>query len=121
MRRVLAGLVLGMVAMACGGGAPESTKYKQTWSQPYDKTDCEEWSSDMDDHQRFVMAADLLLTLQRKDKADVPIPSDDLIGKFEAALDAMCDDTDAIIADEDRNLLDMAPIAYLAEDTFRPS
>lgn len=118
-RGMLVVAVVAAVLVGCGGSA-DSDKYKQSWSQPYDKTDCQEWAKDMDEHQRFVMAADLLLTLQRKQEAGAAIPSDALVDRFVTALDEVCDDTDAAIAAEDRPVLEMAPLAYLADDSFRP-
>lgn len=117
MRRVLI-LMVALLAVGCGGSADDG-KYKQTWTQPYGQTDCREFMHDMDDHQRFVLAADYLLTLRRKDEADAPVPSDADVGRFTQALDDVCDGSTGGIASEDRPINDLAPVAYLSGD-FRP-
>ena len=80
---------LVVVVAACGDG-PAPTKYTQTWAKPYSTTTCADWRDAMGEHQKFVMAADILLTSQRKLKADAPIPSDQLIGQFQGQIQGLC-------------------------------
>lgn len=83
-------LALVLTLAACGGGEPASTKYTQTWAKAYNQTTCADWRQQMDDHQQFVMAADMLLGAQRDDQPDAPIPPDRQIQKFLDAIDGTC-------------------------------
>lgn len=85
-----AAVLLAMLVLAACGGSPSSTKYTQTWAKAYGDTTCEDWRSVMDEHQKFVMAADILLTSQRKLKADAPIPDDALVGQFQGQIQGLC-------------------------------
>ena len=81
-------VLAGTALMGCGG-EPSSTKYKQTWTKPYGSTPCSEWRDVMDNHQRTVAAADMLLTLRQKDGAG-EIPGDAMIGAFALDVSDMC-------------------------------
>ena len=83
-------LIALFVVAGCGGAGPASTKYTQTWAKPYGETTCADWRDVMDEHQKFVMASDILLTSQRKVKADAPIPDDALIGQFQGQIQGLC-------------------------------
>jgi len=91
MRAARLGFVALLVtlAIACGGG-PTSTKYTQTWTKNYSATTCTDWNTSMNEHQKFVMAADFLLTFQKGDQADVAIPADTLINNFKADISTVC-------------------------------
>lgn len=114
--RTLAALVLAIALLAgCGSEPADPGKYKQTWTKPYGTTTCADWRQSMDEHQKFVMASDILLTSQRKTKADAPIPGDALIGQFQGQIQGLCltHPTD-----------DVTTAAYLAwttgQDVFAP-
>lgn len=68
----------------------EPGKYEQTWTRGYDVTTCTEWSKKMDDHQRWVAAADMLTNARGVWKIGT-MPSDSLIDTFEADIDMNCD------------------------------
>ena len=89
MRILFLAMALVVVA-ACGGGTPASTRYTQTWTKAYDQTTCADWGSAMDEHQRFVMAADMLLAAQRGEQADAPIPPDSQIQTLQTAIGGAC-------------------------------
>ena len=82
-------LITLLVVAGCGDG-PTSTKYVQTWTKPYGDTTCADWRDAMSEQQKFVMAGDILLTSQRKLKADAAIPSDALVGQFQGQLQGLC-------------------------------
>ena len=68
----------------------EPDKYKQTWTKAYGDTTCADWRDVMNDHQRFVMAADILYTQQKKIKPDVGLPSDALVNQFAGQVQGLC-------------------------------
>lgn len=79
-----------LLVAACSASGPASTKFTQTWTKPYGQTTCGDWRDTMTEHQKFVMAADILLTSQRKLKANAPIPNDGLIGQFQGQVQGLC-------------------------------
>ena len=89
MRRLTLILVVALAVAGCGGGTA-STKYTQTWTKSYGTTTCADWRDVMDEHQKYVMASDILLTSQRKLTADAPIPDDALIGQFQGQIQGLC-------------------------------
>jgi hypothetical protein len=115
MKRLLALVLLtAVVGGACG--APKSTKYVQTWTKSYGATPCSDWANVMDNHQRFVAASDMLLTLRTKD-GDGGIPTDEMIGAFALDVSDMC----AAPAGEVATISQVAPLVYLAFPTeFKP-
>lgn len=50
-----------------------------------------QWVSDMDQHETFVAAADMLVVQQEKDGAE-QLPSDELIESFKADVTTSCRD-----------------------------
>jgi hypothetical protein len=44
----------------------------------------------MDEHQRFVMGADILYTSQKKIKPDAELPGDSLVGQFQGQIQGLC-------------------------------
>lgn len=93
MQRLLP-LALAVVLAACSPAAPATTaptpgKYEQTWTVSYSETTCTQWADEMNDHERFVMAGDMLLGA-RKGDGDGSLPSDALIGEFQDAIQNVC-------------------------------
>lgn len=112
-------LVLAVTASiaACGGGSPDSTKYKQTWTKGYDLTTCSDWLNVMDDHQRFVGAGDILVAVRKKDGGN-DLPSDDLIRGFAVDVSDMCAAPAGQVAS---SILEIGPLVYVAfRDKYRP-
>lgn len=109
-------LAFVVILLAGCGGAPESTKYTQTWPTSYGATPCSDWRDVMDNHQRFVGAADMLLTLRTKDGAG-EIPTDEMIGAFALDMTDMC----AAPAGEVATISEVAALVYLAfPKEFKP-
>lgn len=109
-------MAIALVTAACGGAAPESTKYTQTWTKSYGDTPCSDWRDVMDNHQRFVGAADLLLTARTQDGAD-EIPSDEMIGAFALDMSDMC----ATPAGQLATIADAGALVYLAfPEQYKP-
>jgi hypothetical protein len=90
VRRLIVALVVAALVVAGCGDGPASTKYKQTWSKAYSATTCADWRDVMDEHQKFVMAADILYTSQKKANPDVALPSDSLVGQFQGQIQGLC-------------------------------
>ena len=67
-------------------------KYEQTWPVEYGKTTCDDYvGGAMDEHQRFVMAADMLLSMRLGNDPDATLPSDDDVNAFAFDLSIACD------------------------------
>lgn len=93
---VAALLIIVTLVAGCSAG-PASTKFKQTWTKSYSQTTCGDWDDLMEPHQRFVMAGDFLLNIHQGEKgstdpAVVPIPPDNIINAFVAAMSNECSD-----------------------------
>lgn len=101
MKPILSVVLTGLCLAACSqsaadptdflGPTPEPTigKYEQTWKKPYENTRCGDWRRRMDDHQRFVMAGDMLLTLWQNEGADA-FPEDSVITAFAQGISNAC-------------------------------
>lgn len=115
MKRTIATLLLAGILAGCGGG-PASTKYTQTWPKSYGTTPCSDWANVMDNHQRYVAAADMLLTFRKKDGAG-EIPTDEMIGAFALDVSDMC----AARVGDIATIADVGPLVYLAfPGEFKP-
>lgn len=128
--RPIVSLLPALIALllgACGGAStsepPDSTPrptrtigpYEQTWRQSYGETDCREWRLEMNDHERFVAAADMLLAARRADGAG-DLPPDDLIRSFQAAIADVCEaDTEGIVT-----IAEVAAGTYTLSTDFAP-
>lgn len=112
---VISATCLALAVMACGGEA-ESTQYVQTWTKAYGDTTCAEYVVEMTDHQRMIMAGDMLIRLWRNEDADARIPTDDEMTSFAAAIGIGC-------AEETGDALTPTEVAvylYTLGDGFRP-
>ena len=116
MARLFTSVVLAVLVAACGGGEPESTKYTQTWTTPYGETTCIDWNTAMNDHQRFVMAADMLYSARKRDGGD-EIPPDSMIAGFEAYIQSVCD---ADFGEMGGKVSEAAALAYTLDATYHP-
>lgn len=142
-RKVLIGsgivLALAVIASMAGGGtnspdtsaaptaagvesseptavAPTPGLYEQTWPVPYEDTTCVHWADQMDDHQRFVMAADFLARSRQLDGANELAP-EDLQRRFQAALDDICQNEGKDIA---MKVAEAAAAVYVMSTDFKP-
>jgi hypothetical protein len=107
--RGLIGAIMAAAILAGCGGGPASTKYTQTWTKSYGITPCSDWRDVMDNHQRTVAAADMLLTSRKKDGAG-EVPTDAMIGTFALDMSDMC----AAPAGEIATIAEVAALVYLA-------
>ncbi len=88
MRSLL--LAAALIVGACGGDAPQSTKYLQTWTTAYSETTCADWHQSMTERERFVMASDVLFTLHKRTKPTASRPADLVAGRFETGINETC-------------------------------
>jgi hypothetical protein len=86
-------LLIAVAAAGCGttkASTPANatgSRYVQTWSKNYDSTSCGDWAGRMTEAQRWTAGYELLKT----DRGDfATIPSDALVDRFKAAIDAAC-------------------------------
>lgn len=107
--RAVTSLALVVLLLAGCGGGPASTKYTQTWTKSYGATPCSDWRDTMDNHQRTVAAADMLLTSRKKDGAG-EVPTDAMIGAFALDMSDMC----AAPAGEVATIAEVGALVYLA-------
>lgn len=112
-------MLLALVVLACGG-SPASTKYTQTWTKSYGSTTCADWNTAMDDHQKFVMAGDMLLSAQKKDKPDATVPADSTINNFAADIGADCADTTGALSADQKDIPTIAAVVYLSSSAYKP-
>jgi hypothetical protein len=108
---------MALVLAACGGGggAPTVGPYEQTWKQGYGETTCREWLVEMNSHERFVAAADMLVAARRVDGAD-DLPADSLIRTFEMSIGQVC----AADAEGILTIAEVAASLYTLSDDFKP-
>lgn len=105
---IAAGLLLTTLT-ACGGGdtpaSPKGTatelpattldslapgKYEQTWPTRYASTTCGDYLTAMDDHQRWVLAADMLSGARKTDGA-TDLPADSEVDRFQQDIATACE------------------------------
>jgi hypothetical protein len=110
---VVVALLTGCGSSASNGRANgEPGKFDQTWSTPYSQTTCAHWGNDMDNHQKFVMAADMLIGAWESDGIDA-LPPDEQIQRFVVAISRGCRGTDW-------DVTEMAAAIYLSADDLTP-
>ncbi|MBO1756515.1 hypothetical protein [Allobranchiibius sp. CTAmp26] len=112
-------LIVTLLLAGCssGGGAagPSSVgKYEQTWTKGYSSTTCDEFINEMDPHQRFVAAADMLGGARQAD-GGTGLPGDSLVNSFKSGLDQACEPIGTM------TLTDAGAALYLTDrSSFRP-
>lgn len=112
--------VLGLaLTAACSEDSASTTpatpgKYEQTWGASYSATTCADWSTQMDDHQRWAAAADMLAGARNKGDGGEGLPVDALVDEFEAGISTAC-------VEPTMSLTDVSVGLYLTErERFRP-
>lgn len=129
---VVALVAAGLLALtACGGGdaaapeqndsertaaaapaSPEPGKYEQTWTTGYGDTTCGDFLTVMDDHQRWVLAADMLSSARKADGAD-GLPADSEINRFQQDIATACKPVDTAKTTE------IGVSIYLMDPTYK--
>jgi hypothetical protein len=91
----------------------EPDKYEQTWTTSYGDTTCGAWDNEMNGHQRWVAAADMLVSARKQDGGD-QLPPDALIDQFVADITTACEPIDTM------PITEIAGMLYLMEATYQP-
>ncbi|SKA87063.1 hypothetical protein SAMN06295879_1025 [Agreia bicolorata] len=63
---------------------------EQTWTTSYAETTCSDWNSLMDDHQRYVAAADILTSARNKIDGGTGLPPESMISEFRRGITTVC-------------------------------
>lgn len=92
---------------------PKAAKYTQTWRTPYDATTCGEFLNIMDDHQRWVTAADML-TGARKTDGVTTLPADSEVNRFQADMATACE------PEATAKTTEIGATIYMLDPTYKP-
>ncbi|MFF2852735.1 hypothetical protein ACFVT5_41545 [Streptomyces sp. NPDC058001] len=87
--------------------------YEQTWKSAYDATPCADFLRKMSDHQRWVMASDLLTEARRKDGAQARASQSEST-RFEAGLAVACEGS------SDTTVTDVGITLYRLDPSYHP-
>ena len=99
------------------GNDEPSGKYEQTWRKAYGNTTCRDFVRRMDDHERWVMAADMLFSAQRGDDPGAPLPPDRQVDTMEAAMREGCRGPGAELGIK---VTEVAAALYVMADDLKP-
>jgi hypothetical protein len=91
-------VTVGLISLDSGDSTGTSTKsstakadkYEQTWRTPYGSTTCGEFLNMMDDHQRWVTAADMLVSARKVDGVTA-LPADTEVARFQGDMATACE------------------------------
>jgi hypothetical protein len=79
----------------CGGnnpsGASGAGKYDQSWSKTYASTTCDEFASQMTEHEQFVMAADMITSTAADRTGNKDLPPDSLVDNVVSQMSTACE------------------------------
>ncbi|MFF4246234.1 hypothetical protein ACFYY2_17450 [Streptomyces sp. NPDC001822] len=86
-----AGLLLAATGCSTTGdrAAAPAGKYAQTWPTPYSSTTCGDYLTAMDHHQRWALAADMLVGARKADGLTT-LPADTDVDRFEQDMATAC-------------------------------
>lgn len=111
---------LTVLAGGCSSGtgaasSPSPGKFDQTWAKKIGDTTCGDWHNTMIKHERFVAAADMLVSMQSADGGKDVLPEDSLINDFTTNISTACE------ADANQNVADIGATVYvIGRTTFGP-
>ncbi|MGW1813294.1 hypothetical protein ACWCQM_06945 [Streptomyces sp. NPDC002125] len=94
-RHTLAALAATLTLSLTGCGttgdraAAPAGKYTQTWPTPYSSTTCGDYLTTMDHHQRWALAADMLVGARKNDGLTT-LPADTDVDRFEQDMATAC-------------------------------
>ncbi|MCD2461963.1 hypothetical protein MBT42_00120 [Streptomyces sp. MBT42] len=95
---------------------PEPTKpgkYEQTWLTPYSSTTCGDYLTALDDHQRWVLAADMLSGARKVDGA-TDLPEDTEVERFRQDMTTACG------AEATAKTTEVGATLYMLDSTYKP-
>ena len=106
--------LLSACASAPSDDTGDDTKYAQTWPLDYGATRCGQWLSRMTEKQRWVAAADMLVSARKVDHDSTDMPADGLVTKFKNEVTQGCRGSTS------PKITEVASMAYIIDRaTFR--
>lgn len=88
-------------------------KFEQTWKTPYADTTCGNFLHQMNDHERWVAAADMLAGARKTDGGS-DLPADSEITRFQKDMGTACE------ANADMKAAEAGATLYLMDPSYRP-
>ncbi|MFE1735236.1 hypothetical protein ACFW6X_34715 [Streptomyces bacillaris] len=95
---------------------PEATKpgkYEQTWATPYSSTTCGDYLTTLDDHQQWVLAADMLSGARKVD-GGTDLPDDTEVDRFQQDMATACE------GDATARTNEMGVTIYMLDPSYKP-
>lgn len=113
---VLLPVLIGLAVLAGGcssgtGAGSGPGKFDQTWTKKIGNTTCGDWRGSMNQHEKFVAAADMLTSSRTADGGKEAVPPDSLINDFAAKISTACE------PDAHQGVSDIAATVYIVART----
>ncbi|MFF7966743.1 hypothetical protein ACFZC3_15425 [Streptomyces sp. NPDC007903] len=93
--------------------SPAPGKYDQTWETPYSDTTCGDYGTDMNAHERWAMAADMLLGARKADGA-TGLPADSEVTRFQEDMATACQGSSQL------EVTEVGATIYLLDHSYAP-
>ncbi|MFB7732791.1 hypothetical protein ACFC08_00025 [Streptomyces sp. NPDC056112] len=88
-------------------------KYDQTWTTPYSDTSCGAYLNEMNSHERWVTAADMLVGARKTDGGS-SLPADSEVSRFQADVSTACE------ASADIKITEVGAAIYTMDSSYKP-
>ncbi|MBP2583019.1 hypothetical protein J3A78_003497 [Streptomyces sp. PvR006] len=88
-------------------------KYEQTWTTPYSSTTCSDYLTALDEHQQWVLAADMLSGARSADGA-TDLPEDTAVDRFQQDMATACE------AEATAKTTEVGATLYMLDTTYKP-
>lgn len=92
---------------------PKPGKFEQTWKTPYSDTTCGDFLHQMNNHERWVTAADMLAGARKTDGGS-DLPPDSEITRFQKDMGTACE------ANADMKAAEVGATLYLMDSSYKP-
>ncbi|MFD7881105.1 hypothetical protein ACFV3N_01565 [Streptomyces bauhiniae] len=92
---------------------PAPGKYDQTWKTPYSDTTCGDYGTDMNAHEQWAMAADMLLGARKADGA-TGLPADSEVTRFQQDMATACQGSSQL------KVTEVGATIYLLDHSYAP-
>ncbi|MFJ4551075.1 hypothetical protein ACIP4X_17920 [Streptomyces sp. NPDC088817] len=94
--------------------APKAVgKYEQTWKTPYSDTPCGDYLNEMNGHERWVTAADMLAGARKTDGGN-SLPADSEVSRFQKDVSTACQGS------ADITITEVGAALYLMDPSYKP-
>ncbi|MFB6963086.1 hypothetical protein ACFCYB_40525 [Streptomyces sp. NPDC056309] len=88
-------------------------KYDQTWTTPYSDTACGAFLNEMNEHERWVTAADMLVGARKTD-GGTSLPADSEVSRFQADVGTACKGSAVI------KITEVGAAVYTLDSSYQP-